>query len=120
MLAGLTDANVPWLIDASGAYQGQRWTTWVEINPVTAQQYQIADGDPVLVTSRCGSMRLTAKLFPGIMPDVVAIPWGLGHEGGGRWTTGVGENPAELVSVEVDPLTASPYWNATCVAVRRA
>jgi anaerobic selenocysteine-containing dehydrogenase len=120
ILAGLTDANVPWLIGACGAYMGQRWKTWVEVNPVTAKQHGIADGDTVIVTSRRGSIRATAKLFEGIIPDVVAMPWGLGHEGGGRWAAGVGQNPSELVEIREDPLTATPYWNATCVWVRRA
>ena len=120
MLAEVGDANVPWLIDACGAYMGQRWKTWVELNPLTAQQYHIADGDTVVVASSRGSLSLTAKLFEGVMPGVVAIPWGLGHADGGRWTAGVGQSPAELVRVHEDPLTGNPYWNATCVSVRKA
>jgi anaerobic selenocysteine-containing dehydrogenase len=92
LLAGLTDVNVPWLID----------------------------GDTVVVTSPRGEMRTKAKLFEGIMPDVVAMPWGLGHEGGGRWSDGVGQNPANLVDVQTDPLTSGAFWNATRVSVQKA
>jgi hypothetical protein len=53
------------------------------------------------------------------MPDVVAMPWGLGHEGGGRWSDGIGSNPSALVAVHTDPLTSAPYWNATRVSVTR-
>jgi anaerobic selenocysteine-containing dehydrogenase len=120
LLAGLTDTNVPWLIDASGSVMGQRWTSWVEINPKTAERLHIEDGDPVLVTSSRGQLRTKAKLFEGIMPGVVAMPWGLGHEGGGRWSAGVGQNPAPLVEVQTDPLTSGPYWNATRVSVGKA
>ncbi|MHC4609782.1 MAG: molybdopterin dinucleotide binding domain-containing protein, partial [Planctomycetota bacterium] len=77
-------------------------------------------GDTVVVTSPRGEMRTKAKLFEGIMPDVVAMPWGLGHEGGGRWSDGVGQNPANLVDVQTDPLTSGAFWNATRVSVRKA
>ncbi|MHC4413780.1 MAG: molybdopterin-containing oxidoreductase family protein [Planctomycetota bacterium] len=120
LLAGLTDSNVPWLIDACGSVMRQRWESWVEINPATAERLHIAEGDAVIVTSPRGKIRAKAKLFEGIMPDVVAMPWGLGHEGGGRWSNGVGENPARLVDVQPDPLTSGAFWNATRVSVQRA
>jgi hypothetical protein len=54
------------------------------------------------------------------MPEVVAIPWGMGHEGGGRWSNGIGQNPAQLIDVYTDPLTAGPFWNATRVSMKKA
>ena len=120
LLAGLSDSNVPWLIDACGSVMRQRWTSWVEINPATAERLHIRDGDAVVVRSSRGEMSTRAKLFEGIMPNVVAMPWGLGHEGGGRWSDGVGQNPAHVVEVQTDPLTSGAFWNATRVSVRKA
>ncbi|MHC4769997.1 MAG: molybdopterin dinucleotide binding domain-containing protein, partial [Planctomycetota bacterium] len=120
LLAGLSDSNVPWLIDACGSIMRQRWTSWVEINPATAERLHISDGDIVVVRSSRGEMSARAKLFEGIMPNVVAMPWGLGHEGGGRWSDGVGQNPAHVVEVQTDPLTSGAFWNATRVSVRKA
>ncbi|MBI4580747.1 MAG: molybdopterin-dependent oxidoreductase [Planctomycetes bacterium] len=120
ILAGLRDVNVPWLMDICGAIMCERWGSWVEINPVTARRLGIAEGDSVIVTSRRGKMQTRAKLFEGIMPDVVAMPWGLGHEGGGRWSDGVGQNPSKLVETHTDRLTSGPFWNATRVAMRKA
>lgn len=120
VLAGLNDVNVPWLIDACGAYMGERWQSWVELNPATAARLRIADGESVVVTSPRGRMRARVRLFEGLMPDVVAVPWGLGHEAGGRWSAGTGQNPAALVEIRPDPLTSGPLWNGTRVSVGKA
>jgi anaerobic selenocysteine-containing dehydrogenase len=43
----------------------------VEINPKTANRFRINDGDWVWIESPYGKVRLKAKLFDGIAPDVV-------------------------------------------------
>jgi anaerobic selenocysteine-containing dehydrogenase len=65
-------------------------------------------------------MQTRARLFEGIMPGVVAVPWGLGHEDEGRWSRGVGQHPAALVNVMADPLTSESFWNSTPVSIRKA
>ena len=91
-----------------------------EINPETARELGVEDGDTVVVTSPRGKLQLRARWFEGVMPGVVAMPWGLGHEAGGRWCKGIGENPSHLVEAETDPLTSSRFWNATRVSVKKA
>ncbi len=44
---------------------------WLHINPKTAAARGIEDGDWVIVESPHGSMKVRAKYFPGISPDVV-------------------------------------------------
>ena len=73
-LSGLAEANLPWLMDICGAYMSRRWQSWIEINPETARELGIKDNDTVVVTSPRGRIRVRAKLFQGIMPDVVAVP----------------------------------------------
>ncbi|MBI4585383.1 MAG: molybdopterin-dependent oxidoreductase [Planctomycetes bacterium] len=119
-LAGMTDANVPWLMDTFGRNKQERWRNWVEINPVTGEQLGIKDGDEVVVESRRGRIRTRVKLFQGVMPGVVAFPWGLGHQKGGRWCEGVGQNPSELVEAYTDPLTSEQFWNANRVSMKKA
>lgn len=120
ILAGLTEPNVPWLMDICGTYMSERWESWVEINPKTAHELHIADGDLVVVTSPRGKLTVRAKLFAGVRPDVLAMPWGLGHRQGGRWCAGIGENPADIVDVEIDPLTSAELWSETRVSVVKA
>ena len=44
---------------------------WVKINPKTAEEYGIADGDWVRVESPHGWVKLRARYFDGIAPDVL-------------------------------------------------
>jgi len=44
---------------------------WLHINPKTARERGIEDGDWVTVESPHGSMRVRARYFPGVSPDVV-------------------------------------------------
>ena len=44
---------------------------WLQINPKTARERGIEDGDWVIVESPHGSMKVKARYFPGISPDVV-------------------------------------------------
>ena len=55
-------------------------------------------------------MTLPVKVFSGLVPEVIAIPFGFGHKVGGRWCAGIGENPAELVDAHKDPLTGASLW----------
>ena len=75
------------------------WDSWVEINPKTAAELGISFGDLVEVTSPQGSLRLPAVIYPGIRPDMVAIPLGQGHTGGGRYAKGRGANPLALLAL---------------------
>ena len=51
---------------------------------------------------------MLVRQYEGIPPDVVAIPTGLGHTVGGRWTEGVGVNPEVLVDgSHMDPVGGS-------------
>ena len=44
---------------------------WVKINPATAKKYGIADGDWMKIESVHGYIKMVAKYFEGIAPDVL-------------------------------------------------
>lgn len=44
---------------------------WVKINPATAERYDIEEGDWVDIESIHGSVKMVARLFEGIAPDVL-------------------------------------------------
>lgn len=44
---------------------------WVKINPATAQKYGIADGDWVKIESPHGYIKMTARYFEAISPEVL-------------------------------------------------
>jgi len=92
-------ANQPWLSDVAGPHLFERWHTWLEINPETAKKFKISEGEEVLVTARRGKIKATARIYEGIVPDVVALPIGLGHTVGGQFIQGIGSNPLDILDI---------------------
>ena len=91
-------ANRPWLQETPDPSTTVTWNTWVEINPVTAEELGLHDDDIVKITSPSGEVEAVVYKFPAIRPDTVAIPFGQGHTALGRWAEGRGVNPANLLS----------------------
>jgi molybdopterin-containing oxidoreductase family iron-sulfur binding subunit len=116
-VAGSRNANQPWLSEIIGSHLFERWNTWIEINPHTAKVLGISDGDQVWVESKFGKIQAKTKLYQGAMPEVVSIPFGMGHVSGGRWAKGLGANPYQLLGGDLDPLTGNPADRSVRVKV---
>jgi anaerobic selenocysteine-containing dehydrogenase len=112
-------ASFPWLQHLPDPMTTVVWGSWVEINPKTAAELGIGFGDLVEVTSPQGSVRVPAVIYPGIRPDMVAIPLGQGHQDGGRYARGRGANPLQLLAMKIEGTKPQPAWNATRVRVTR-
>ncbi len=112
-------APLPWLQQLPDPMTTVVWDSWVEINPRTAADLGIGFGDLVEVTSPQGALRLPAVIYPGIRPDMVAIPMGQGQRGGGRYAKGRGVNPLALLAATIEGKDPQPAWNATRVRVSR-
>jgi len=88
----------------------------VELNPKTAISLGVSDNDVVRVESPHGALEAPCVIYPGIRPDVIAIPIGQGHRDYGRFAQAVnGSNPLTLVAPVTDPDTGSLAWGATRV-----
>ncbi len=118
-LVGCSSPNLPWLNDIAGAYMFEKWRTWVEIHPETAERFGVTAHDHVEVRTPRGRLTLPVRLYTGVMHDVVAIPFGFGRKSGGRWCRGIGENPADLVDARTDPLTGTALWTSTRATLRK-
>jgi anaerobic selenocysteine-containing dehydrogenase len=117
---GLADgrgAHLPWLQELPESMTTARWQTWVEINPQTAQHLRLENNDVVKVISPYGEVELPVVVFPGIRPDVVAIPVGRGHTDYGRYAAGRGRNPVELLAPVTDNDSGALAWGATRVRI---
>lgn len=112
-------ASLPWLQQFPDPMTTAVWGSWIEINPQTAANLGINFGDLVEVTSPQSSLRLPAVIYPGIRPDMVAIPMGQGHLGMGRYAEGRGVNPLALVTLTSYTTESQPAWNATRVRLIR-
>jgi anaerobic selenocysteine-containing dehydrogenase len=112
-------ANRPWLQELPDTLTTVVWGSWVEVNPMTAKNLGIAQGDAVRVISPFGSLTASVVLFPGIHPDVVAMPLGQGHVSYGRYAKHRGVNPAELLAPALDTVTGTLAAGATRVRIER-
>ncbi len=112
-------APLPWLQQLPDPMSTVVWGSWVEINPKTAAERGIAFGDLVEISSPRGSLQLPAVLYPGIRPDLVAIPMGQGHRGMGRYAQGRGRNPLALLTPLSEGGELQPAWGATRVKIVR-
>ncbi len=112
-------APLPWLQQLPDPMTTVVWDSWLEINPRTAAELGIGDGDLVEVTSPQGTLRLPAVIYPGIRPDMVAIPLGQGQREGGRYARGRGANPLALLVLHRDGPEYQQAWHATRVRLTR-
>lgn len=113
-------ANEPYLQEIIGPQLYERWDSWVEINPETAESLGIKDGDLVWVESQAGKVKTKARLFPGTQPKCIHIPYGQGHTAYGRWAKGRGVNPNELLARNYDYLGGFVSYYSTRVKVYKA
>jgi anaerobic selenocysteine-containing dehydrogenase len=113
------NANEPWLQESPDPLTTVVWDSWMEIHPKTAAELGIVEGDIVEITSRNGSIKTQAYLFPGIHPEAVSIPVGYGHEGMGRYANGVGANVFGILDPVYDKETGELALNETSVRINK-
>ena len=111
-------ANLPWLQELPDQLTSVVYGSWVELNPATAGELGIRDGDLIEVESPAGSIRAPAFLFPAIEPGVVAMPFGQGHSAYGRYAQNRGVNPIQLLAMQSDQQSGELAWAATRVKLR--
>lgn len=71
--------HLPWLMELP--LQGRNaWREQVDINPKTAHELELHEGDWVEITTPAGNARLSVRLATGVEPNMIGLP--LGH---GTW-----------------------------------
>jgi assimilatory nitrate reductase catalytic subunit len=82
----------------------------LELHPVLAQQYGIADKDWVTVESRRGSLTVRCQVVTTIRPDVVFVPY--------HWA---GAKSVNRVTISAqDPISKIPEYKVCAVRIRKA
>jgi menaquinone reductase, molybdopterin-binding-like subunit len=112
-------SHLPWMQEMPDPTTSAMWSSWVEINPKTAEQLNIRLGDIVEVASTVGSLRSPAFINPALAPNVIAMPVGQGHTTFTRYASGRGQNPMEILAPVAEPMTGALAWAATRVKVTR-
>jgi anaerobic selenocysteine-containing dehydrogenase len=103
-----------WLSELPTVLPEVFWEPWVEVNPETAHDLGLDDGDMVHVASERGRYRARLKVFPGTAAGTVCAPYRLRHP------DGEGANPLQLLDDSHDPLTGLSSWFSTPIRLERA
>ncbi len=112
--------NYPWAQEDFLVMHGMGWTNFAEMNSRTTAALGIRDGAWVWVESPFNRIKVRARVFEGIHPEVVSIAVGQGHYARGRWETGIGANPAEITGVDYDHISGQSALFNTRVRVYKA
>lgn len=118
LLADGRGASTPWMQGAPDPMTTISWQTWVELNPVTAEELGVKHGDVLRVISPFGEIEAPAYVYPAIRPDTIAIPLGQGHSDYGRYARNRGANPVRLLGAEPGE-NGNLLWSNVRVRVER-
>jgi anaerobic selenocysteine-containing dehydrogenase len=110
-------ANLPWMQELPDPLTSVVYGSWVEMNPLTAEKLGLSEGDLVKVESPHGEITAPVFVYPGIMPDVIAMPIGQGHAQFGRYAKNRGVNPISILAPLMDPDSGSLAWGGTRVKI---
>ncbi len=98
-------------------FGGEKWDSWAEINPETAQKYNLHDNTDVIIESSVGRIKTTLRLSNRIVPEVIGIPFGLGHRVSSDNKREVGVNPNSIIVMNVEQLSGIDCKKVTRVRV---
>ena len=101
-------ANKSWLQEVPDPATKVTRQTWVEVHPETAVRLGVHNGDEVTVAAGDRSVPAIVYVYPGVRPDVVAMPIGRGHTAYGRYAAN-GANPLTLLGDATDPSGALAF-----------
>jgi anaerobic selenocysteine-containing dehydrogenase len=118
-------SNNSWMHNLPVLVKGKARCT-MQIHPDDASRLQLVDGGSAKVASRTGALVVPVEVTDGIMPGVVSIPHGWGHDLDGvqlgvASTTAAGVNSNLLADDELfDPLSGNAVLNGIPVTVAPA
>ncbi len=112
-------ANLPWLQQMPDPTSSAMWGLPVEVDPQTASQLGLRNGDTVRVTSPTGQIEAPVYVHPAAIPGVVSMAIGQGHTHYGRYASGRGSNPLAIVAPRTESATGVPAFGATRVRLEK-
>lgn len=82
---------------SSGSLQNIRFTTYIDLNPETANDYNLKHGDMIKITSNDGTVEGMLRLRNGIYPKCIGIEHGLGRDAEGATSVSVNEKTFDAI-----------------------
>jgi anaerobic selenocysteine-containing dehydrogenase len=108
-------SNNSWMHNIQPLVKGKESCT-AHVHPDDAERLGLRDGEPARVTSRAGSVEVPVEVTDAVMPGVVSIPHGWGHDAkGARMEVAAahaGTNSNVLADeLLIDPLSGNAVLN---------
>jgi anaerobic selenocysteine-containing dehydrogenase len=108
-------SNNSWMHNLEPLVRGKERCT-AHVHPDDAARLGLVDGEPVRVTSRAGTVDVPAEVTDAVMPGVVSIPHGWGHDVDGIRLEVASAHPganSNILADEtlVDPLSGNAVLN---------
>ena len=115
--------NNSWLHNSPRMVKGNNRCT-LQLHPIDAAKYDVNEGDRVKVTSRVGELFVEAEITDSIMPGVVSIPHGWGHNKKGIKLGVASQYPGVNTNIltdemQVDTLSGNGVLNGVPVTLER-
>lgn len=116
--------NNSWLHNSPRMVKGNNRCT-LQLHPDDGARYGIVDGDEVRVKSRVGQVTIEAEITDAIMPGVVSIPHGWGHNKKGIKLSVASQHPGVNTNILtddllVDELSGNAVLNGVPVELEKA
>jgi anaerobic selenocysteine-containing dehydrogenase len=117
-------SNNSWMHNLPALVKGKDRCT-LHVHPDDAGRLAIEDGGRAVVSSASGEIEVPVEVTDGIMPGVVSIPHGWGHDAPGVKMRVAGDHAGVNSNVlasesQVDPLSGNAVLNGIPVEVRAA
>jgi anaerobic selenocysteine-containing dehydrogenase len=117
-------SNNSWMHNLPALVKGKERCT-MQVHPDDAERLGLEEGSAALVRSAAGELEAPVEITDAIMPGVVSIPHGWGHDAPGmrlRVASGHAGVNSNLLADEtaVDPLSGNAVLNGIPVEVRPA
>jgi anaerobic selenocysteine-containing dehydrogenase len=113
-------AHLPWMQELPDPASSAMWSLPVELDPKTAAQLGLRNGETVRVESAHGSLEAPVYVHPGALPGVVSMAIGEGHRYYGRYASNRGANPLALLAPVFEKSTGALALGGTRVRLARA
>ncbi|HVN95896.1 MAG TPA: molybdopterin-dependent oxidoreductase [Syntrophorhabdaceae bacterium] len=94
--------NRPFLQELPDPVTAVTWDGWVEVHPETAKRLGVNRGDMLTLRSASHSIEAPAFVWPGIMPDTLAMPIGCGQRSFGRFASSDTGNAIRILQATLD------------------
>ena len=115
--------NNSWLHNSPRMVKGNNRCT-MQLHPDDGAKYGIKNGDEVKVKSRVGELTIEAEITDAIMPGVVSIPHGWGHNKKGIKLSVASQHPGVNTNIltdhkQVDELSGNAVLNGVPVELEK-